>query len=118
LLRWHQRLVAAKSRQPRAPGRPPVPEELVARIVRLARENTRWGVVRIQGKLRRLGRRMAASTIRKILRARRIPPPSGHDGSWGVFLRAHTATLLAPISSMSTAHSRLPCPARKLGFVL
>jgi putative transposase len=95
LLRWHQRLVAAKWRQPRPPGRPPVPEELVALIVRLARENTRWGVVRIQGELRRLGRRVAASTIRKILRAHRIPPPSGHDGSWGVFLRAHAATLLA-----------------------
>jgi putative transposase len=27
LLRWHRRLVAAKWRQPRAPGRPPVPEE-------------------------------------------------------------------------------------------
>ena len=95
LLRWHRRLVAAKWRQPRSPGRPPVPDELVALILRLARENTRWGVVRIQGELRRLGHRVAASTIRKILRARRVPPPSGHDGSWGVFLRAHAATLLA-----------------------
>jgi transposase InsO family protein len=95
LLRWHQRLVAAKWRQPRPPGRPPVPDELVALIVRLARENALWGVVRIQGELRRLGHRVAASTIRKILRARRIPPPSRHDGSWRVFLRAHAATLLA-----------------------
>ena len=95
LLRWHQRLVAAKWRQPRPPGRPPVPDELVVLIVRLARENTRWGVVRIQGELRRLGHRLAASTIRKILRAHRIPPPSRHDGSWRVFLRAHAATLLA-----------------------
>jgi putative transposase len=95
LLRWHRRLVAAKWRQPRAPGRPPVPDELVALIVRLARENARWGVVRIQGELRRLGHRVAASTIRKILRAHRIPPPSGHDGSWRVFLRAHAGTLLA-----------------------
>ena len=94
LLRWHQRLVAAKWRQPRPPA-PPVPDELVALIVRLARENTRWGVVRIQGELRRLGHRLAASTIRKILRAHRIPPPSRHDGSWRVFLRAHAATLLA-----------------------
>ena len=95
LLRWHRRLVVAKWRQPRAPGRPPVPDELVALIVRLARENARWGVVRIQGELRRLGHRVAASTIRKILRTHRIPPPSGRDGSWRVFLRAHAATLLA-----------------------
>jgi putative transposase len=95
LLRWHRRLVAAKWRQPRPLGRPPVPDELVALILRLARENTRWGVVRIQGELRRLGHRVAASTIRKIVRAYRVPPPSGHDGSWGVFLRAHAATLLA-----------------------
>jgi putative transposase len=95
LLRWHRRLVAAKWRQPRPSGRPPVPDELVALILRLARENTRWGVVRIQGELRRLGHRIAASTIRKILRAHCIPPPSGHDESWRIFLRAHAATLLA-----------------------
>jgi putative transposase len=52
-------------------------------------------VVRIQGELHRLGHRVAASTIRKILRAHRVPPLSGHNGSWGGFLRAHAATLLA-----------------------
>jgi hypothetical protein len=63
-------------------GHPSVGDELTELIVRLARENTRWVVVRIQGELRRLGHRVAASTIRKILRAHRIPPPSGNDESW------------------------------------
>ncbi len=82
LLRWHKGMVAPKWRQPRPPGRPPIPDELVALIVRLARENTRWGVVRIQGELRRLGHRVAASTIRKILRSHQIPPPASRDDSW------------------------------------
>jgi putative transposase len=106
LLRWHQRLVAAKWRQPRPPGRPPVPEELVALIVRLSRENTQWGVVRIQGELRRLGRRWP-------------PPPSGrscaptasrhHRGMTGPGASSCAPMpprSWPPISSMSTAHSR------------
>ena len=42
LLRWHRRMAAARWRQPRSPGRPPIPDELVALIVRLARENRRY----------------------------------------------------------------------------
>ena len=95
LLRWHRRMAAAKWSQPRPPGRPPIPDDLVALIVRLARENRRWGVVRIQGELRRLGYLVAASTIRKILRAHRVPPPAHRDESWRAFLRAHASTLLA-----------------------
>jgi len=95
LLRWHRRMAVAKWRQPRPPGRPPITDELVALILRLARENRCWGVVRVQGELRRLGYRVAASTIRKILRAHRVPPPTHRDESWRAFLRAHAATLLA-----------------------
>jgi hypothetical protein len=95
LLRWHRRMAAAKWRQPRPPGRPPIPDELAALTLRLARENRRWGVVRIQGELHRLGHRVAASTIRKTLRAHRVPPPAHRDESWRAFLRAHAATLLA-----------------------
>jgi putative transposase len=99
LLSWHRRSAAAKWRQPKqpkTPDRPPVPDELVGLVVRLARENRTWGVVRIQGELRRLGHRVAASTIRGIVRSHRIPPPRAHDASWGTFLRARAETLLAP----------------------
>jgi putative transposase len=95
LLRWHRELIAARWRQPKPPGRPPIADELTALIVRLARENRTWGVVRIQGELRRLGHRLASSTIRKILRANGIPPSTHHDDTWRTFLRAQADGLLA-----------------------
>jgi hypothetical protein len=50
LLRWHRRMVTRKWTQPRAPGRPPLAGELAGLIVKLARDNPRWGVVRIPGR--------------------------------------------------------------------
>ena len=47
LLRWHQRMVTKKWTQPKAPGRPPLDGNLAELIVKLARDNPRWGVVRI-----------------------------------------------------------------------
>jgi hypothetical protein len=82
LLRWHKRLVARKWTQPRPTGRPPISDELVMLILRLAGENRTWGVVRIQGELRRLGHRVAASTIGKILRTHRVPPSRLRHDAW------------------------------------
>jgi putative transposase len=95
LLRWHRRMVTRKWTQPRAPGRPPLAGDLAELIVKLATDNPRWGVVRIQGELRRLGHRIGAGTIRKILRSHQIPPPAVRDDQWRAFLRAHAATILA-----------------------
>ena len=92
LLRWHWRLVANKWRQPRTPGRPPIGDQL---IVTMARENHTWGAVPIQGELRGLGHRVAATMIRKVLCAHRIRPPRHRDDSWHTFLRAQADTLLA-----------------------
>ncbi|HJP78949.1 MAG TPA: hypothetical protein VJ914_32045 [Pseudonocardiaceae bacterium] len=60
-----------------------------------ATEDRTWGMVHIQGELRRLGHPIAASTIRRILRIRRIPSPSGRGDAWRTFARAHAGGLLA-----------------------
>ena len=67
---WHRRLVARHWTQPPQPGtgRPPTPAEIRRLALRLDTENPTWGYRRIHGELRRLGHRVAASTVWKILR--------------------------------------------------
>ena len=90
LMRWHRRLIAWKwTYAARRVGRPGVRKVIAALIVRLARENDRWGYCRIQGELRKLGHRVAASTIGKVLKDHGIRPAPDRPTSWRTFLRAH-----------------------------
>jgi putative transposase len=97
LLAWHRRLVKRKWAYPDVPGRPPVPDEVRLLAVRLARQNPRWGYKRIQGELLKLGYRVSTPTIRRVLKALKIPPaPQRHtDTTWRQFLHTQAATMLA-----------------------
>src|SRR6266545_5880403 len=65
-------------------------------VLRLARENSGWGYVRIVGELRKLGIDVSATLARNLLKAAGVPPaPQRGRLDWRSFLRAHAATTLA-----------------------
>src|SRR5918996_3436760 len=72
LLRWHRELVRRKwtFRRRSTGGRPPISEEVRELILRMGRENPRWGCIRIRGELAKLG-------------------------TWSTFLRSQAGAILA-----------------------
>jgi putative transposase len=98
LLRWHRELVRKKwtYRRTGHPGRPPVDADVRDLVVRLGRENPRWGYQRIRGELLKLGIRISATTVRTtLLRAGLDPAPRRIGPTWTEFLRSQAAGILA-----------------------
>ncbi|MBA8923756.1 transposase InsO family protein [Kutzneria viridogrisea] len=97
VLRWHRRLVAARWTYSHRHGRPPVDDVITRLIKRMVTENHNWGYKRIQGELLKLGHRVSASTIRRILKQAGIPPAPDRrtDTTWREFLRTQASTMLS-----------------------
>jgi putative transposase len=96
LLRWHRRLVQRCWTYGGRRGRPPIGGEIRELVLRMARENPRWGYQRIVGELRGVGVKVSATTVRKILRQVGLGPAGSRGGpSWRAFLRAQARSMLA-----------------------
>jgi putative transposase len=98
VLRWHRELVRRKwtFKRKANPGRPKISSELEALIVRLAKENPRWGYDKIHGELLKLGYKIGPTSVRNILKKHRVNPASQRStGSWRSFLGHYKDQILA-----------------------
>ncbi len=97
ILRWHRALIRRRWTYPhRRPGRTPLPETTVELILRLARENPRWGYLRIAGELKKLGVSVSKGSVANVLRRHGLPPAPRRIGpSWSEFLRAQAKGIVA-----------------------
>jgi putative transposase len=98
VLTWHRELVRRKwtYRRRQGGGRPPI-AAVESLLLRLARENPRWGDGRLQGELAKLGHAVSASAVRAALRRHRVPPAPQRQRTttWREFIRHHKGQLLA-----------------------
>jgi putative transposase len=96
VLRWHRELVRCKwtYRHTRRPGRPRIAKEVTTLVLRLARENPRWGYPRIQGELKKLGISISATATCSLLRRHGLRPAPRREGpSWKEFLTQQARNL-------------------------
>ena len=99
VLRWHHKLVRRKWTFQRKGilGRPRLSTELENFILRLAKENPRWGYGKIEGELLKLGFKVSRTTIQNTLRKHNIQPASLRGGSvsWRHLLAHYKDQILA-----------------------
>jgi len=97
LLRWHRSLVRRRwTFDSRRPGRPALDGDLLTLVVRLARENPRWGYRRIVGELAKLGISASETSVRNVLKAHRLEPAPRRSGpSWKAFIRQQAQSMIA-----------------------
>jgi putative transposase len=97
LLRWHRELISRRWTYPTTSRiRRTLDPEVVDLVLRLARENPRWGCLRVVGECRKLGVSISATSVRTILRRHHLgPAPRRRGPTWTQFLRTQAAGTLA-----------------------
>jgi transposase InsO family protein len=88
VIRWHRKAFRGYWRwiSKPGPGRPPIPEEMKALIVRMATENG-WRARRIREELSKLGIHFGLTTISRYLP--KAAPGSDPQQRWMIFLKNH-----------------------------
>jgi transposase InsO family protein len=107
VLGWHRELVRRKWAvfgRRRGPGRPALDPELRRLILEMAQDNPKWGCIRVRGELLKLGHKVSATAIRRLLRRNGIgPAPLRSRLSWKTFLKAQaSAIVLTDLLSVDT----------------
>jgi hypothetical protein len=97
LLAWHRHIVSRRWTYPtRRPGRPRLEPEIRALVLRLARENPRWGYRRIVGELSGLGIPVSTTSVRRILASAGVGPAGSRGGlSWSEFIGRQAKSMIA-----------------------
>ena len=99
VLGWHRELVRRKWTFPHKAigGRPRLSQEIEELIVRMAKENPRWGYGKIQGELLKLSYTVSESAVRDVLKRHHIQPALKRNGSesWHQFMAHYKEQILA-----------------------
>jgi transposase InsO family protein len=96
LLRWHRDLIRRRWTYPSSLRRRGLDEAVIDLVIRLARENPRWGYLRIVGECRKLAVAVSATSVRGILRRHHLGPAPRRGGpTWAQFLRTQAKGMLA-----------------------
>src|SRR5207244_12920321 len=95
-----RKLVAQKfdgSKHRKAPGRPPIDQEVEDLVVRMAQENRSWGYDRLGGALANLGHTVSNQTVGNILKRHGLPPAPERKTTttWKEFIHTHMDVLVA-----------------------
>jgi len=95
--RWATDGVTIKGKYADRRGKPrTTPQEVLDLIVRMAKENLRWGYGHIMGELNRLGLHPCRNTVRIVLRENGIEIAAKRDhDSWDAYIKRTYETLIA-----------------------